>query len=182
MTTERMNEAQTLTKADATLELFDLNSATQDLALAKSNLEWVDIVTMLNNRGAKLELVTRMQELWEKTKIIAGEVVNVGRIIVIKIWEFIKANPNMFLGIAIGAAIGALVGLIPFVGQILAPIAMAIGATVGALAGSRLDAMEHGENYTDSMFGDLIRVAKKFFQLLADIFMALKDSYFANGI
>lgn len=175
MTTDTMTEAQTLTKADATFELFDLNSGTQDF-------EWVDIVTMLNNRGAKLELVTRMQDLWEKTKIIAGEVVNVGRILVIKIWEFIKANPNMLLGIAIGAAIGALVGLIPFIGAFLAPIAMAIGATMGALAGHRLDKIEGGETVTSSMFEDIITLAKRFFQFLADIFMALKDSYFANGI
>lgn len=154
MTATTMTESRTLTKADATFELFDLNSATQ-------NLEWVDIVTMLNNRGAKLELVTRMQDLWEKTKIIAGEVVNVGRILVMKIWEFIKANPNMFLGIAIGAA---------------------IGATMGALAGHRLDKIEGGETVTSSMFEDIITLAKHFFQFIADIFMALKDSYFANGI
>jgi hypothetical protein len=175
MTATTMTESRTLTKADATFELFDLNSEVH-------NLEWVDIVTLLNNRGAKLELVTRMQDLWEKTKIIAGEVVNVGRILVMKIWEFVKANPNMFLGIAIGAAIGALANMIPFVGQILAPIAIAIGATVGALAGHRLDKIEGGETVTGSMFEDIITLAKRFFKLLADIFMALKDAYFANGI
>ena len=175
MTTITATEAKPLTTADATFELFDLNSDVH-------NLEWVDIVTLLNNRGAKLELVTRMQELWEKTKIIAGEVVNIGRILVLKIWEFIKANPNLFLGVAIGAAIGALVGLIPFIGQILAPIAIAIGATVGALAGHRLDKIEGGETVTGSIFEDIITLAKRFFKLLADIFMALKDTYFANGI
>ncbi|MGI9213462.1 MAG: hypothetical protein ACR2HF_13400 [Methylococcaceae bacterium] len=160
---------------DAQLELMLLNGATH-------NLDWADIVTLLNNRGAKLELVTRMQELWEKTKIIAGEVVNVGRIIVMKLWEFIRANPNLVLGVAIGAALGALVNLIPFIGPWLAPIAMAIGATMGALAGHRLDKIEGGQTVSGSMFEDIITLAKRFFQLLGDIFVALRDEYFANGI
>lgn len=164
-----------LTVVDATFKLFDLNTASQQL-------EWVDIVTLLNNRGAKLELITRLQELWYKTKIIAGEVVNVGRIILIKIWEFIKANPNLVLGVVIGAALGALANLIPFVGPLLAPIAIVIGTTIGALAGHRLDKLEGGETVSGSMFEDLITLAKRFLQLLADIFVALKDTYFSNGI
>ena len=159
----------------AKLELMSLNSETLDL-------DWVDIATLLHARGAKLELVTRMQDLWEKTKIIAGEVVNVGRILVLKIWEFIKNNPNIVLGIAIGAAIGALVNLIPFIGPILAPIAIAIGATIFALAGHRIDKIEGGETVTGSMFEDIITIAKRFFKLIADIFRALRDEYFADGI
>jgi hypothetical protein len=123
-----------------------------------------------------------MQELWEKTRIIAGEVVKVGRILVAQIWAFIKANPNLVLGIAIGAALGALVNLIPFIGPLLAPIAMAIGATMGALAGHEIDKIEGGETVTKSVFGNLITLAKRFFQLLADIFLALRDEYFAKGI
>ncbi len=174
MTTETMTEAQTLTKGDATIELSVLNSATHDL-------EWVDIVTMLNNRGAKLELVTRMQDLWEKTKIIAGEVVNIGRVILLQIWEFVKTNPNMILGAVIGAAIGALTLLIPFVGQFLAPIAIAIGSTLGALAGHRIDKVLCGEQVSNSIFEDLITAAKRFFQFIIDIFGALRNEYFADG-
>lgn len=172
---ENTVKTQPLTQVDATIELLSLNSQTQ-------NLDWVDIATLLHNRGARLELVTRLQELWQKTRIIAGEVVNVGRIIVMQVWAFIKANPNLVLGVVVGAALGALVNLIPFIGPLLAPIAIAIGTTIGALAGHRLDKLEGGETVSGSVMEDIITLAKRFFRLLADIFMALKDTYFANGI
>lgn len=169
-----MNATQ-MKPIEAKLELMMLNSETY-------HLDWADMATLLYTRGARLELVTRMQELWEKTKIISGQIVHLGRILVMKIWEFIKNNANMVLGIAIGAAIGALAHLIPFVGSLLAPIAMAIGATLGALTGHRLDKIEGGETVTGSIFEDLITLAKRFFRLLADIFLALHDEYFAKGI
>jgi hypothetical protein len=174
-TQQNLTITVTLSKSAAILEMFELNSDTSDL-------DWADVVTLLHSRGAHLELITRLQELWEKTKIIAGEVVNVGRIIVMKIWEFIKSNPNLVLGVVIGAALGALVNLIPFIGAFLAPIAMAIGTTMGALAGHRLDKIADGETVTGAVFEDIITLAKRFFQLLADIFNALSDEYFANGI
>jgi len=168
-------EPTPMTATQAKLELMLLNGETDQM-------DWPDIVTLLHSRGARLELITRMQELWEKTKIIAGEVVKVGRILVARIWAFIKDNPNLVLGIAIGAALGALVNLIPFIGPLLAPIAMAIGATMGGLAAHRIDKIEGGETVTASMFEDIITLAKRFFQFLAGIYLALRDEYFAEGI
>ena len=163
-----------ITSTEAKLELMILNSQT-------NQLDWVDMATLLHSRGAPLELVTRMEDLWEKTKVIAGKVVNIGRVIIMKIWEFIKANPNMIIGAIIGAALGALVGLIPFIGPLLAPIAMTIGITIGVLQGHRLDKIAEGQHIQYSIIEDLITVAKRFFRLIADIFLALRDEYFANG-
>ncbi len=159
-----------ITSTEAKLELMILNSQT-------NQLDWVDMATLLHSRGAPLELVTRTEDLWEKTKIIAGKVVNIGRVIIMKIWEFIKANPHMIIGAILGAAFGALVGMIPFIGPLLAPIAM----TIGMLNGHRLDKIAEGQRVQYSIIEDLITVAKRFFRLIADIFLALRDEYFANG-
>ncbi|MBV5308640.1 hypothetical protein [Chromatium okenii] len=163
-----------ITSTEAKLELMILNSQT-------NQLDWVDMATLLHSRGAPLELVTRMEDLWEKTKVIAGKVVNIGRVIIMKIWEFIKANPHMVIGAILGAAFGALVGLIPWIGPLLAPIAMTIGITIGMLNGHRLDKIAEGQHVQYSLIEDLITVAKRFFHLIADIFLALRNEYFANG-
>lgn len=163
-----------MTSTEAKLELMILNTDA-------NALDWTDLATLLHRRGAPLELVTRMQELWEKTKVIAGKVVNIGRVIVMKIWEFIKANPHMVLGAVLGAALGALVNLVPFIGPLLAPVAMTIGITLGVLEGHRIDKIAEGQNVNYSIFGDLITAAKRLFQLIADIFMALRDEYLATG-
>ncbi len=152
-----------MTGTEAKLELMILNTETQAL-------EWTDMATLLHGRGASLELVTRMQDLWEKTKVVGGVLVNIGRVIVLKIWEFMRANSNMVLG----AALGALVNLIPWIGPLLAPI----GITLGILQGHRLDKIAEGQQVSYSIIEDLITAAKRFFQLLADIFLALRDDYF----
>lgn len=45
-----------MTTTEAKLELMLLNGETE-------TMDWPDIVTLLHSRGARLELVTRMQEL-----------------------------------------------------------------------------------------------------------------------
>ena len=111
-------------------------------------------------RGVPPEVVTRLEELWKATKLIAGEVINVGRIIVIKILEFANENQKLAIGVALGAAVGALTALIPFIGPIIAPFATVIVAVYGGTIAS----------------GDgIFTIANKFFKLLADIINVTVD-------
>lgn len=159
---------------EAKLELALLNARTYDI-------DRIDMITQLTNKGLSQEVVTRMDTLWDKTKFIAGETVQIGKIIIIKIWEFVEANPNMAIGMAVGAAIGALTNMIPFIGPFLAPITMALGAVIGGAAGHRIDKMNKGQKVSDGIIGiaeDIVSMAKEFFKLFAEILNALKE-YFA---
>jgi hypothetical protein len=158
----------TLSTAQATLDLSLLHASA-------NKTDFNDIAIDLAKRGTPLEVVTRLQGLWNNTQSIAGEIIAIGKIIVIKLWEFIKANPNMTIGIVLGAAIGALVNLIPWIGHFLAPIAMTVSAFLGGIAGHQLDKIAKGDYVSGSLFENLITAAKLFYQLFADIFIALKD-------
>ena len=141
------------------------------------NINWIEAVVNFTNNNVPAEVVTRLKELWETTKTIAGQVYEIGKILVMKIIEFILANPNMAIGAVIGVAIGSLTNMIPFIGTMLAPLAMAIGAFFGAVAGHRLDKLVKGEitSFKDSnIFADLISVSKEFWKLLSEVFQALK--------
>lgn len=159
-----------LSEPEAKLKLSLLNSNAIEL-------DRLDTVTQLTNMGLPQELITRIEELWEKTKIIGGQVVYIGKVILAEIMKFIKANPNLAIGVAFGAAVGALVNLVPFIGPLLAPLAMAITAAIGGIAGYRLD---QGEKPRDGALGitqELIIIAKKFFELFANILNALQHEF-----
>jgi outer membrane lipoprotein SlyB len=162
-----------------------VNEAKLELALLNAKtygIDRIDMITRFTNRGLAQEVVTRMDELWDKTKVIAGETIQIGKIIIIKIWEFIEANPNMAIGIAVGAAVGALAHMIPFIGSFLAPITMALGAVIGGVAGHRLDKMNKDQRVSYGLIGiaeDVVSIAKEFFRLFAEIFNALKE-YFSD--
>jgi hypothetical protein len=81
------------------------------------------------------------------------------------------------MGVALGAAVGALVNLIPFLGSLLAPLATAMGIVVGGLAGARLDRDLKVEKGSIGIAQELIILAKKFFEFLAAIFIALKADF-----
>jgi len=160
---------------DAKLELALLNARAHDV-------DRIDMITNLTNRGLAQEVITRINSLWDEIKNVAGETIQIGKIIIIKIWDFVEANPNMAIGIAVGAAIGALTSLIPFIGPFLAPITMALGAIIGGVAGHRLDKSNKGQTVKDGKMGimeDIITLAKEFFKLFAEIFNALKE-YFSE--
>jgi len=165
--------AQTLTPAQAEFKLALMN------AEAKS-VSGSDLYLWLCEQGLPSEVAIRLRELGDATAIVADRVINIGKIILIKIIEFVKAHPNLAIGIAVGAAIGALVGMIPFLGVYLAPIATAISVSIGAIAGHRLDKIEQGQTVNTSsgliaIGQDLIEIAKMFFGLLIDIFNAVFD-------
>ena len=103
-------------------------------------------------------IVNYILKLYDHTKNVSQEVIYIGRIIVLKIMDFIKENPNLSIGIALGAATGFLAGtfmnVIPFIGNILQTIAIGIGIFIGAIAGYRLDEIENGKVIVDqTVFG-----------------------------
>ena len=158
-----------MVKEKAQLKILSLNA--EMMAVDK-----IDMITDFVNRGLPQVIVNRLNDLWDFTKDIAGEVISIGKIILTKIWEFVKENTNMSIGIVIGVAIGSLVNLIPFLGPLLSPIAIIIGAIVGGTKGEKLDRLARGEVVSDNegVIDSLIIMAKKFFHLISDIFNTLK--------
>jgi hypothetical protein len=146
----------------ATFELTLLNA---ELVKAKFD----DVVVSGIKLGIAPELLTRLEELWEQTKVVAGEVIAIGKIIVRKVIDFLLANPKLTIGLAIGAAISVLIAGIPFIGPILAPIALLISTLYGAGVGA---SMQKGD-YSGSPFTAAIELAHKFFELIAIIFNAV---------
>lgn len=112
------------------------------------------------------EFVTRLQEVWDRTKIVAGEVIAIGRIVVMKIVDFVVANPGLTIGLAVGAAVAVLVAPIPFLGAILAPVIVVLGALYG---------INVQDGARDSLLVSAHRLAQKFFGLLLSIFEAVRD-------
>ncbi len=140
-----------------------------------SSAQFDDVVVEALNRGIPPELVTRLKEVWEKTKVIAGEIVAIGKIIVRQIIEFLRQNPKMTIGMALGAAVAVLIGGIPFIGPLLQPLATLIAAVYGAGVGA---AMENGDN-SGSPLSAAIALAEKFFELLKNILNSIAE-YFST--
>ena len=79
----------------------------------------------------KAEFDRKMVTLFQQTKIIAGKLINIGRIVFAKIYQFIQDNPNLTLGTIIGAVFGSFLGMMPLIGSILSLISPFLGAAIG---------------------------------------------------
>lgn len=75
----------------------------------------------------KAEFRRKMQNLFTQTKIIGGKLINIGRIIFAKLYQFLQENPNMVLGTIIGAVFGSFLGMVPLIGDILSLISTFLG-------------------------------------------------------
>ena len=162
-----------LTPAQANLELAILNAEAETISSG-------DFYAWLKDLGLPDEAAIRLKGLAEITAEVGKRVVNVGKMILMKISEFVKAHPNLTIGVAIGAALGALVSAIPWIGPILAPIVTVVGVTIGALAGHRLDKAATGQIQDSGLVAigqDVIEIATAFLRLLIDTFnLALKGA------
>ena len=112
------------------------------LALTQAEADTVsnsDLYVMLQELGLPSEVALRLHQLISYTQQIGDKIFSIGKIIVIKIIDFIKAHPNLFVGAALGAAVGSLVNAVPALGPILSPLATAIASAFGAVVGQRMD-------------------------------------------
>ncbi len=151
---QRLSEAQAKLK----LVLWDAEVA---------STQEIEIYQWLQSLGLPEEVVTRLHELLSFTQKIGSKIVAIGKIVLLKILEFVQAHPCLAAGMGIGAAIGAvLVGLVssvPFLGSILAPVAATLGIIItgaGAVVGHRLD---------KQIGRDVSEVIQEFFGLLIDV-------------
>lgn len=137
----------------------------------------LDIFNDLKREGLSSEAITALKEISLKTaKDITGKTIEVGKIIILKIIDFVKANPNVAMGMAIGAAFGFLVSFIPFIGPFLAPFATFMGVSAGTYYGNKLQNRKDGNEVLqgpEGVLDNLIDLAKKFFSLLKEIFQAI---------
>lgn len=140
-----------------------------------------DLYIRLTEMGLPSELAIRLKELLDLVKPIGDKMVSIGKIIVLKLIEFIEKHPNLATGVALGAAVSSLIASIPFLGPILAPVAMPLGIAVGAIAGRRVDKAQGGKMNSDvgliSIAQDVIEIARAFFQLFIDTLMAISAEF-----
>jgi xanthosine utilization system XapX-like protein len=160
--------ATTTSQAQANFEFTLLNAEAE----ATTNS---DLYLWLRESGLPAEVSIRLMNMVDCTGKVADKIISIGKIILIKVIEFVKAHPNLSIGIAVGAALSLLASTIPFLGAFLAPIVGLLGIAVGAVAGHRLDKLEKGQvvntNVETIEIGkDVIEIAKEFFKLLIDIF------------
>lgn len=162
--------ANALEPKKALFELTLLNAESSDT-------EFEDALIDSLKRDIPPELVTRLSEIWVQTKVVAGEVIAIGKIIVRKILDFLLANPKITIGIAVGAALSALVAGIPFIGHLLAPMVATVSMLYGAGIGA---AMQTGDNSL-SPYSAAIELAHKFFELFTSIFNGVSEYWTSSA-
>jgi len=155
-------------KQEALLELSMINAETIDYDFTDAKVKFI-------NFGIPPEIVTRFEVLWEHTKVIGGEAVAVGKIIVMQIYDFILANINIATGIALGAILAAIVSSVPFLGVLIGPLLSSCAIFYGAFKGAKLDAQ------TNDPVKAIFKTAQSFILLFRNIFIALKEYWEAKG-
>ena len=169
-----MMKNKALLMAQALLKLTLLDAET-------GSVKNSEVYAQLQELGLPEEVVSRLHELITATKKVGSRVFAVGKIVILKILDFVKAHPLLVVGAGIGAVVGvavtSLITSIPLFGQLLAPVAIALGiaiTVVGAVAGHRLD------KQFPKLGEDITKITQQFFSLLIDIFNTVFPS-FANA-
>ncbi|MBP9634373.1 MAG: hypothetical protein KBE28_05065 [Nitrospira sp.] len=161
-----------MTRAQASLEMALWHADAE--AMSSS-----DLYVWLRESGLPPEIAIRLKELVGFTAKVGTKVVSLGKIILVKLFEFIKKHQNLAVGMALGAAIASIVSSVPILGPILAPIVLPLGIIVGAIAGHRVDkANDHrinGDTSLVSLTQDVIEIAREFFELFVDTMRAVSD-------
>ncbi len=163
---------------------MNMAQAKLELALWQANADMEnssDLYLRLTAMGLPPEVAIRLKDLIGYVKSIQGKVISMGKIILLKVLEFIELHPKLATGIALGAVLSTLVASVPFLGPILAPIALPLGITLGAIAGHRMDVAAdgklNGDSSITSVTQDLIEIVHSFFKLLIDTLIAVSAEF-----
>lgn len=129
-----------------------------------------DLYIRIQKLGLPEEIVSRLHDLITKVQDTAGKVIRIGKMVLIKILDFVEEHFFLVAGVGIGAILSAAIfGLmtsIPLIGTMLVPIAKIVGISInvaGAVSGHQLDQVlpDVGKN--------LREIADAFFSFFAQI-------------
>ena len=114
--------------------------------------------------GTPPEIVYRLAGLCRFTRRVGRRLVAVGKIILLKIVEFLARHPGLCIGAAIGAALTMFAAQVPFLGPIIWPIAGIILIPFGMGVGHAIDT----GRIDDPLLTNVIRAAREFFAAIVD--------------
>lgn len=165
-----------MTTAQGKMELLILQAKAEQVNEA-------DFISELVNKGLSGEIIAKLQILFSQVQYIGKQIINVGKIILMKLWEFIEENPLLSITIALGFALVALlslmVGWIPGIGPMIVGILGLIIIPRGIYIGASLDKIwikiKNGEQLGDSFIEETLEISKKFMTLLVEIFKSVKN-------
>ena len=150
-------------KAQAELELALMQAESGSMASS-------DLYLWLRECGLSPEIAVRLKELVNVTQRIGNKVVSIGKLIVMKLRDFIMAHKGLAIGTVLGAAIASLVAAIPLLGSLLAPLGGLLGLAI-AVTGHQSDKHPTGDRGGVSLLDlpqNLIEIARAFFDLFIE--------------
>jgi hypothetical protein len=100
-------------------------------SIKAESLDKSDTMVFLTKMGLPLDIATRLLSLWDKAAKVGDKIISIGKIILLKIIDFIKENPTMAIGMALGGCLGFLLSGIPVLGPWLIPILAIVGGVIG---------------------------------------------------
>lgn len=164
-----------LSEAQAKFKLFIWNKEAEGI---KSH----ELFSKIKELNLPEETIVAFQALMQKSIRIGGKFLAIGKIIIVKLLEFVEKNFFLVAGLGIGFVIGgAIAGFIasihiPFIMQAIAPILASIAKffqisipLIGAVAGHNIDTI------IPNLGKSIVEVAKEFFQLFAEILNIVLD-------
>ena len=157
-----------LTRAQAVLKLELLEIEAEEIE---------DGAFFAKLRALKLprEVAIRLEALAGVTRKVGGKLIAIGKIIILKLIEFVRQHPNMAIGMALGAALSVLITAIPVLGPVLAPVALALGVVVGGISGHGIDKGVTSTVIEIAIAQGIIEIAKDFFAWLISLFSAITN-------
>lgn len=157
-----------LTPSVALTELSLLNAEAKKQSYSDFYAEFAD-------EGWPPEIITRMKDFWEITKVVASEVIHIGKIILTKVVEFIRANKNLAAGLVLGLILNYFLSGIPYLGSFLIDLVGPIIIFLGGLYGVSMDTTDSGDRKYQGMAEAAIALIRSFMKLMFDIFEAIRD-------
>jgi uncharacterized membrane protein len=137
------------------------------LCAEQSAVSFDDVLVAGARHRIPAEFVTRLKSVWEFSRHLGGEVIEIGKIVVNQILKFLDAHPGMVWGLVVGTALAVLVSSVPILGPVLAPLMVALGVSAGL-------AIDANVSPTDPR-AVILASGKAFFELFINVIRALAD-------
>ena len=83
------------------------------------NVNINDFYVWLINKGVPQEVVLSLKRIADYVEKISGKVYRIGKIILLKIWEFLNKHKELTVMVGLALVISFLVSTVPFIGGLL---------------------------------------------------------------
>lgn len=144
----------------------------ESLSAAADGTPDAELYAALLSLGLPRDWADALHALQRRVVWHGGRLLRIGKVVVMKLYAFLREHPHLAIGTAVGLFLTWLAAQVPWIGSLLAPLVALVAIPFGMAAGQAMDGGGKDRG-TAAFLENLIAAIREYLRLFVEVWRAV---------